>query len=107
VGTTLTRGATHWKASECPAEGWVWSAATASTHFERSTLKEAAPKCSTAGARFGHLFCTAFGTRFSLDLANSAALPGLLPALQATAQLLCRRATFIQVRMLFSRQLRG
>lgn len=30
----------HWKASKCPAEGWVWSAPTASGHFERSTLKK-------------------------------------------------------------------
>ena len=31
---------THWKASGCPVEGWVWTAPTASAHFERSTLKK-------------------------------------------------------------------
>ena len=31
---------THWKASGCPVEGWVWSAPTASAHFEKSTLKK-------------------------------------------------------------------
>jgi len=30
----------HWKASGCPVEGWVWSAPTASDHFEKSTLKK-------------------------------------------------------------------
>ena len=30
----------HWKASGCPVEGWIWSAPTASAHFERSTLKK-------------------------------------------------------------------
>ena len=30
----------HWKASGCPVEGWVWSAPTASAHFEKSTLKK-------------------------------------------------------------------
>jgi integrase len=30
----------HWKAFECPVEGWVWSAPTASAHFEKSTLKK-------------------------------------------------------------------
>ena len=30
----------HWKASECPVEGWVWCAPTASAHFERSALKK-------------------------------------------------------------------
>lgn len=30
----------HWRASDCPVEGWVWSAPTASAHFEKSTLKK-------------------------------------------------------------------
>lgn len=30
----------HWKASGSPVEGWVWSAPTASAHFEKSTLKK-------------------------------------------------------------------
>jgi integrase len=30
----------RWKAEGCPVEGWVWYAATASGHFEKSTLKK-------------------------------------------------------------------
>jgi integrase len=31
---------TRWEAEGCPVEGWVWSASTASGHFEKSTLKK-------------------------------------------------------------------
>lgn len=30
----------RWRAAECPAEGWVWTAATASGHVEPSTVKK-------------------------------------------------------------------
>jgi integrase len=39
----------RWLASESPEEGWIWTAQTASGHFERSTLKKQHKKALRMG----------------------------------------------------------
>lgn len=58
----------RWEAVDTPAEGWVWSAATRSEHFEKSTLKKQHKKAlALSGVRpfvlysLRHTFLTRLG----------------------------------------------
>ena len=97
----------HWKASGCPVEGWVWSAPTASAHFEKSTLKKQHIKAlRLSGVRPFVLYSL---RRYVLSLAwaNPGAMHGPLRASQVIVQQLCPPVTYTRAKMQFWQPLKG